>query len=71
MIYGLLGFGMVVGFLLVVIWVRTLWWSDSWVWPCSMVLPSVCNVGVLGWCYGFMGKVVSLAELDGVAMGLK
>ena len=29
------------------------------------------GVGVLGWCYGFMGTVVRLALLDGVAEGLR
>ena len=30
-----------------------------------------CGVGILGWCYGFMGTMVSLAVLDGVAVGLR
>ena len=30
-----------------------------------------CNVGILGWFYGFMGTVVHLAVLDGVAVGLR
>ena len=29
------------------------------------------GVGVLGWCYGFMGMVVCLVVLDGVVEGLK
>ena len=30
-----------------------------------------CGVGILGWCYGFMGTVVCLAVLDGVVEGLR
>ena len=40
-----------------------MWWSDWWV--------GVVYVGILGWCYGFMGTVVRLVVLDGVAVGLK
>ena len=29
------------------------------------------GIGILGWCYGFMGTVVRLAVLDGVAEGLR
>ena len=30
-----------------------------------------CSIGILGWCYGFMGIVVRLAMLDGVVVGLR
>ena len=35
-----------------------------------MVLLSMCGLGVIGWCYRFIGTVVGLAVLDSMIVGL-
>ena len=63
------------GFVICGCWVLA-WWVGFV--GCDMGLNFVvvglgggCNIGILGWCYGFMGIVVRLAMLDGVAVGLR